>query len=135
MWQWLTRALALCTNVNRDFKHQITGDPTEIALYLGALDAECDKFELEKLLPRLAELPFHADRRTMTTLNQVDDSVVAFSKGAPEAILPLCKHQLTTQGEIDLNNEALLQQSSDLANHGSRVLANDMRSFPKLLSD
>ena len=73
LWQWLTRALALCTNVNRDFKHQVTGDPTEIALYLGALDVECDKFELEKSLPRLAELPFHADRRTMTTLNKVDD--------------------------------------------------------------
>lgn len=135
LWQWLTRALALCTNVNRDFKRQITGDPTEIALYLGALDAECDKFELEKSLPRLAELPFHADRRTMTTLNQVDDSVVAFSKGAPEAILPLCRHQLTTQGEIDLNREALLQQSSDLANHGYRVLAIAMRKFPKLPAD
>ena len=135
LWQWLTRALALCTNVNRDFKRQITGDPTEIALYLGALDAECDKFKLEKALPRLAELPFHADRRTMTTLNQVDDSVVAFSKGAPEAILPLCRHQLTTQGEIDLNSEALLQQSSDLANHGYRVLAIAMRKFPKLPAD
>jgi len=135
LWQWLTRALALCTNVNRDFKHQVTGDPTEIALYLGALDVECDKFELEKSLPRLAELPFHADRRTMTTLNQVDDCVVAFSKGAPEAVLPLCKHQLTSQGETDLNEEALLKQSSDLAEQGYRVLAIAMRKFPGLPTD
>ena len=39
IWQWLTRAFALCTNVNRDFKRKISGDPTEIALYLAALDA------------------------------------------------------------------------------------------------
>jgi Ca2+-transporting ATPase len=135
LWQWLTRALALCTNVNRDFKHQITGDPTEIALYLGALDVECDKFELEKSLPRLAELPFHADRRTMTTLNQVGDSVVAFSKGAPEAVLSLCKHQLTSRGETELNKEALLKQSSDLAEQGYRVLAIAMRKFPGLPTD
>jgi len=135
LWRWLTRALALCTNVNRDFRHQITGDPTEVALYLGALDVECDKFELEKSLPRLAELPFHADRRTMTTLNQVDDYVVAFSKGAPEAVLPLCKHQLTSHGEIDLDKEALLKQSGDLADQGYRVLAIAMRKFPKLPSD
>lgn len=135
LWQCLTKALALCTNVNRDFKRQITGDPTEIALYLGALDAECDKFELEESLPRLAELPFHADRRTMTTLNQVDDNVVAFSKGAPEAILSLCKQQLTSQGEIELNREALLHKSNDLANNGYRVLAIAMRKFPTLPSD
>ena len=95
----------------------------------------CDKFDLEKTMPRLAELPFHTERRTMTTLNRARDCVVSFSKGAPEAILPLCKEQLTSGGETGLDQADLLKQSSDLADQGYRVLAIAMRKFPDLPTD
>ena len=135
VWQWLNRAMALCTNITMESNRQVGGDPTEVALYLSALEAGYDKFELEKTLPRLFELPFHADRRSMTTLNQTEDFVVAFSKGAPEAILTLCKDQLTSRGEIELDRPAILKHSNELANQGYRVLAVAMRKFPSLPSD
>ncbi|WP_455198732.1 cation-translocating P-type ATPase, partial [Kaarinaea lacus] len=134
-WQSLGYGLSLCTNVMRDHTYQVTGDPTEVALYQGAMDAELDKFELEETFPRLAELPFHADRRTMTTINQLDDSVVAFSKGAPEMVLPRCKNQLTREGEVPVDTETLLKKASELANKGYRVLAITMRRFPGLPTD
>jgi Ca2+-transporting ATPase len=132
LWQWLGTGMALCTNVMRDHKNNINGDPTEIALYLGALNGGFDKFDLEMAQPRLAELPFHADRRTMTTLNQVNGSVLAFTKGAPEAILPLCSDQFTTSGKVALDKNVLLERSAHLANQGYRVLAIAMRRFAKL---
>jgi Ca2+-transporting ATPase len=133
--QRLSHAMALCTNITMESNRQVGGDPTEVALYLAALEAGYDKFDLEKTLPRLFELPFHADRRSMTTLNQAEGLVVAFSKGAPEAILTLCKDQLTSQGEVELDRDAVLEQSNELANQGYRVLAIAMRKFPSLPSD
>ena len=127
--------MALCTNVVQDGQHHASGDPTEIALYLGALEAGFDKTELEQRLPRLAELPFHADRRIMTSLNQVDDRVVAFCKGAPEAILPLCRNQLSSHGITELDRDALLQHSTELAHQGYRVLAIAMRDYSRLPAD
>lgn len=132
LWQWLGTGLALCTNVIRDYKNHINGDPTEIALYLAALNAGFDKFDMEIAQPRLAELPFHADRRTMTTLNRVNGTVLAFTKGAPEAILPLCDNQLTTRGEVALDRTVLLERSAHLAHQGYRVLVIAMRRFAEL---
>ncbi len=134
-WQLLGRAMALCTNVARDEKRQIAGDPTEIALYLGALEADYDKFELELSCPRLEELPFNADRRIMSTLNRVDDHVIVFSKGAPENIIPRCVNQLTSEGLAQIDKDDLLRQSDALAQSGYRMLAFATRSFDRLPGD
>ena len=135
LWQLLGRAMALCTNVARDEKRHIAGDPTEIALYLGALEADYDKFELEVSCPRLEELPFNADRRIMSTLHRVDDHVVMFSKGAPESIIPRCSNQLTSAGIKEIDSGELLRQSDELAQNGYRMLALATRSFNRLPGD
>ena len=131
-WLSLGRALALCNNVILDADNTPTGDPTEVAIYRGALDDEFDKFELEASMPRLVELPFHADRRTMTTLHQLDHQVVAFSKGAPEALLEHCNNQLTSTGIESLEHEQILNMADMLAADGYRVLAIAMRNFDVL---
>ena len=130
--QWLGRGMALCTNVMRNDKNEPDGDPTEVALYLAGLDGGFDKFELESTLPRLVELPFDSDRRMMTSLNQVDDTIIAFTKGAPEAVLPLCNEQLTINGKTVLDRDVILDHSAQLAKQGYRVLALAMRGFSKL---
>jgi len=135
LWQLLGRAMALCTNVARDENRQVAGDPTEIALYLGALEADYDKFELELSCPRLEELPFNADRRIMSTLNRIDDQVIVFSKGAPENIIPRCVNQLTSEGLVRIDNDDLLCQSDALAQSGYRMLVFATRSFDRLPGD
>ena len=66
--QHLGQALALCNNVTLDGSGHAIGDPTETAMYHAALDGEYDKFVLEQSMPREIELPFHTDRRMMTTV-------------------------------------------------------------------
>jgi Ca2+-transporting ATPase len=49
------------------------------------------KAELEKTLPRIAELPFDSERKRMSTLHRDGKDVLMFCKGAPEYILPRCR--------------------------------------------
>ncbi len=62
---------------------QAIGDPTEGALVVAAARFDLDKFVLDKVFPRKAELPFDSDRKRMTTIHQFP----AVTPGNPE---PLC---------------------------------------------
>ncbi len=134
-WNLLGQGMALCNNVIRDEKQQVVGDPTEVALYLGAMEAGFEKSAMEERYPRLAELPFDAERRIMSTLNQMQDQVTVFCKGAPENLLPRCRDQLTTSGSQAIDIDALLQQSDQLAQQGYRMLALALRRFDRLPDD
>ena len=127
--------MALCNNVSQDERRQPHGDPTEVALFLGALEAEFEKNELEMRYPRLAELPFHAERRIMSSLNRVDNEVIVFCKGAPESLLPLCGSQLMPEGESAIDTAELLRHSGALANDGYRVLALACRRLEQVPAD
>ena len=135
LWNLLGQGMALCSNVIRDEKHQILGDPTEVALYLGAREAGFEKSALEDRYPRLAELPFNAERRIMSSLNQMQDRVTVFCKGAPENLLPRCRDQLMTSGPQAIDIDALLRQSDQLAQEGYRMLALAVRHFDRLPGD
>jgi len=116
------QALALSNDVEtRD--EGIVGDPTELALYLGAQQHGYDKEDLIQQLPRIAELPFDSSRKRMSTLHGNDNEVQIFCKGAPEQVLPLCKA---------LNPQDLLRETESLAAKGYRVLALASRTIGEL---
>ncbi len=136
-WQLIGQTLALNNDIRpvatTDADIQLAGDPTEMALYLAAQENGFDKAALEQTLPRIAELPFDSERKRMSTLHKdSSDQLIAFTKGAPESILPLCKQQLTTAGEQTLDRDALLEYGTDLAGKGYRVLALAFRYFTAL---
>ena len=63
---------ALCNDAILEAKEQefsAIGDPTEGALVIAAVRAGLWKTELEKALPRVAELPFDSDRKRMSTFH------------------------------------------------------------------
>jgi Ca2+-transporting ATPase len=129
LWNLLGRALALSTDVTLDIQGRAVGDPTEIALYLGALDGEFIKEDLEKEHPRLAELPFESKRRRMTTLHDDAGRVLSFTKGAPEAVLPVCSSQLAVDGSEEPLSDELHAEAEKMADQGYRVLAIACRRF------
>ncbi|OOZ75401.1 ATPase [Solemya velum gill symbiont] len=131
-WQWLGRLLALSTDVTLDEHDEPLGDPTEVALYFGALDGGIRKHDIETDFPRIAELAFDTSRRAMTTLHTIGDEVVAFTKGAPEAVIPCCTKQLHSTGDEAIDQQEILQQAEEMATEGYRVLALAMRRFPHL---
>jgi Ca2+-transporting ATPase len=131
-WRSLVEALALNNDAQRNGEGKLTGDPTETALYQAALDAGKEKDALLEHKPRISEIPFEAERARMSTLHQEDGQVVAFVKGAPEALLPLCRERLTADGSQPFDADAAERMADKMAADGLRVLAFALRRFPEL---
>jgi Ca2+-transporting ATPase len=127
----LMMALALSNDARVGADGEILGDPTEIALYRAAEAAGFRKAELAARLPRLAELPFDSERARMTTLHREDGGVIAYVKGAPESLLPLCRDALVSRGVVPLPAD-LEQTVERMAADGLRVLALACRRWEAL---
>ena len=127
----LLRALALNNDARRDGNGQLLGDPTEIALYQAAASVGCEGIELAKNAPRLDEIPFDSGRKLMTTLHQENGGIIAYAKGAPEALLPRCTCAWIDGRQQTLHREKLLVAAEQMAADGLRVLALAYRHFPE----
>jgi Ca2+-transporting ATPase len=133
----LLRAGALCgdTQVVRDEATghwQAQGDPTEAALVVAAAKAGLHKAALELQSPRVGEVPFTPEARSMTTLHAgTDGRITACTKGAPEVVLAACTHCRTLAGVVPLDaarTAALLAAAQSMATRALRVLALAERS-------
>ena len=69
---------------------QHIGDPTETAIVYAAHKSGMPKDELNRLNPRLAEIPFDSDRKLMTTVNNINGKNVVIVKGAFDMMAPRC---------------------------------------------
>ncbi|MCU0621930.1 MAG: HAD-IC family P-type ATPase, partial [Gemmatimonadales bacterium] len=128
----LLRAIALCNDAERRDDGGVEGDPTETALLEGAVAHGADPVALARALPRVAELPFSASRARMTTLHRDGGSIVAFTKGAPEAVLPRCSSMATPPGRGTLDPARIVSEVDRLATAGFRVLAVATRTLPAM---
>ena len=122
-WKALFHALALSNDARRAGDAELIGDPTEVALYLAAEQAGYSKVPLAQVSPRIAELPFDSERARMTTLHRAADGIIAYTKGAPEKLLSLCRHQLTAQGTQAFEAGPVEEVLERMAADGLRVLA------------
>ncbi|MBL8193063.1 MAG: cation-translocating P-type ATPase [Blastocatellia bacterium] len=150
---------ALCTDViiktnddkNLAKKEAIStiGDPTENALVIAAANHNIIKPELEKVLPRVAEVPFDSERKRMTTIHKLaspDDKnsemlaliqpvkeqllasnlpYLAFTKGAVDGLLHMTK-SVIIQGKVepltDKWRERIMLAHDEMTQTGKRVL-------------
>ena len=111
------------------------GDPTETALVLAAHAGGLDKAQLDTTTPRVQEQPFDSDRKRMTTFHRCGNGgsgFVAYTKGAPESVLPRCTAQWTPEGGQPLDTAAVLATANQLAAQGLRVLALARRNHARL---
>ncbi len=93
---------------------QHIGDPTETAIVLAAHKNGSSKDELNRLYPRLAELPFDSDRKLMSTVNEIDGKKVVIVKGAFDMLVTRC-----VAGELESARVKVEQMSENAL----RVLA------------
>jgi len=128
-WPILLQAMAVSNDAVKDQDNQLIGDPTETALYLAAETAGARKTDLLHVMPRIAELPFDSDRKRMTTFHRKGEEVVAFTKGAPEAVLALCDRSLLKDTSASMDRESLSKQAEGMATEGLRVLAMACRTW------
>lgn len=139
----LLRAGALCNDASRGPDGSWQGDPTETALTEVAAQAGLEKAALEAELPRAHEEPFDSVRKRMTTFHHMPHGVVAYTKGAPESVIPLCTS--VWQGGAPppdggggavvgnaLDHRAWTDLANTLAAQGLRVLAVARRTHARL---
>ena len=115
----LFKALALCNNAIWDFKNnQIKGSSTDKALAQAALKAGFYKLKLERKFPRIAHLPFDAEKKYLACLNKVKDQnfSILHANGSPESILSMS--DLKNQTRKDLEKEI-----NKMTKSGLRVIA------------
>src|SRR6185295_12284941 len=88
-WDEMFAAAALCSDAGIDASSgRLLGDPTEIALAEAAERSGQHPAALRARNPRLAEVPFDAARRMMTTVHaRPGGGAIAYTKGAPESVL------------------------------------------------
>jgi Ca2+-transporting ATPase len=131
-WSELMRALALSNDAHRNARGEILGDPTEAALYAAAAEAGAEKAVLLMRYPRVFELPFDAERKRMTTYHEGPDGIVAYTKGAPESVLPLCASVATVSGVAPIDPASMSAEAERMAADGLRVLAVAQRRWKAL---
>jgi Ca2+-transporting ATPase len=128
----LFTAMALCNDAVGEDDGTVAGDPTEIALHLAAQRAGYSRRRLEQAMPRRAELPFDSTRMRMTTFHAGKDGVTAYTKGAPEAVLPRCTTALAGGGAGAIDRAALERLAAAMAADGLRVLAVARRCWTQI---
>ena len=126
------------------------GDPTEGALLVAASQVKRRKSELETIVPRVAELPFDADRKRMTTVHRLPEDLtqlpaalrgladaptpfVSFTKGAVDGLLPLCPQIWLNGTAVPLDDQWLARieaANTEMAQNGMRVLGLAMHWQP-----
>lgn len=137
----LAKAMALCCDAKiEDGSDSATGEPTECALVNYAYKLGINKTDVEKVLPRVGEVPFDSGRKMMTTLHEDKNSneVIQFTKGAPDEVLKRCTRIYKDGKQVDITDkdkEAILKANKEMADRALRVLMAAMAAHEKMPSD
>ena len=135
----LATAMALCVDAVHDPETDtVTGEPTEAALVRWAVTQGLSPSALRAQYPRVAEAPFDSERKTMSTLHADGSSVVQYTKGAPDVLLPLCD-RIWIDGRAepmtDAHRAEIAARNHAMTGSALRVLAAAMRTYDALPGD
>lgn len=112
----------------------VIGDPTDGALYVAALKWGQVIDELAEKKPTVHIMPFSYERKRMSTIHEVDDKMLVYTKGAPRILLDLCS-KIYMDGKIEeLTKEKfdwVEARIHEFANEGLRVIAMGYKEVPK----
>lgn len=106
--------------------YELLGDPTEGALLAFAAKAKEPIRKNERTAGVIGELPFDSDRKRMTVVTRTGGRTVAWVKGAPDVILPLCdriQYQGSVRSITRKDHHEMLVANEDMTKRALRVLA------------
>jgi Ca2+-transporting ATPase len=150
-------AAALCNDAELEttgetegqITYRMVGDPTEGALIVAAAKADLWRRKIEEFYPRVAEVPFDADRKRMSTIHGLlhvteDDGspfqpdeigYVVCLKGAPGQLLDRSTHLLHRKGALlmeEHDRKEIREASSRMGQQALRVLGVAYRKLDQL---
>jgi Ca2+-transporting ATPase len=139
----INRALAAADRANnavlqqRDGRWTVQGDPTEGALIVAALKAGMHEEELAARFERIGELPFSSERKLMSTVHtdsKRKETLLAFTKGAPDVLLARCTHEQVGEERRPLTphrRDEIRAANEELAKEALRTLGVALRLLPE----
>lgn len=136
----LLEIAALCNSAkidppsDRNHNWSIIGDPTDGALLVATIKYGLNTDALTERSPTINIVPFSFERKRMSTVHELNEDVLIYTKGAPRNIIDVCSKVL-----IDNKIEKLSQKDLDIiekrihtfANEGLRVIAIAYKQLPK----
>jgi Ca2+-transporting ATPase len=152
-FQVLLAGGALCNDAVLPAAGEGLGDPTEVALASVAAKYALRRDRLETLLPRIAEAPFDAVRKRMTTVHRVlpdlaalpgglsallasfpSQPAIAFTKGSVDGLLGIAA-SVWAGGRLQPMDahwrQRIERANEELAGKGMRVLGLAVRAVPE----
>ena len=119
----------LCNNaaVEQEDPESGVGDPMEVALLAAGFRAGFSREHLaEEIMPEVREEAFDPKVMMMATFHKTDGAYKVAVKGAPEAVLNICSHLRTPDGDQDLTEDdrnKFLEENDKMGADGLRLLA------------
>ena len=115
----------LCNDTKVSASNELTGDPTETALVDMGFKLDFTP-ELYVSYPRVEEIPFDSERKLMTTVHQVGDKYLVYTKGGVDELLKRCKSYIidgNVKNDLDSFKSQIMTQNEQMAQNALRVLA------------
>ncbi|MBC7435391.1 MAG: HAD-IC family P-type ATPase [Bdellovibrionales bacterium] len=109
-------------NDSRVAEGKVIGDPMEAALLVLGAKGGITREQVDRDLPRLAELPFDSAHKFMATFHTDGDQIQVFVKGAPDVLLARCAHWRVAGAAQPLSASARRQIDADYLALGQRGL-------------
>ncbi len=124
----LANAMSLCSDAEFDEEAgTAVGEPTECALVNYAQKLNLSKNTQKNVFMRIGEVPFDSGRKMMSTIHRTDDnSLVQFTKGAPDELLKRCTKAFIDGKVVEMTDEIrtdILSANKSMADRALRVLA------------
>jgi len=143
-------------NAEQGFKAQ--GDPTEGALVIAAAHYGIEKPKLDQLFPRVGEVPFSSERKRMSTVHELNETVapavgialylkefmtqinsqyITFTKGAVDSLLEVCDRAWVDGDIVPMTpdiRKRIEDSNNKLAKNGLRVLGMAVHRIAELPS-
>ena len=122
---YLLKNAILCNDSTSQDGREI-GDPTEVALVNLGHKLSINELNLRGDISRLSEIPFDSDRKLMSTLHNIYNKNIMFTKGALDVMLDRVKYIMTSEGVKEISYEDkqnIIITNKELSENGLRVLA------------
>lgn len=122
----LSRIATLCSEARLDLDEDgwsHSGDPVDVAFLALARKAGLDTADIIENTERPLFIPFEAERRYSAAGFRDGDDYRLGVKGAAEVLIPRCTLMRTSEGDVAIERDALLDAAEHLAEEGFRVLA------------
>ena len=125
-------AMALCSDAALNEENQAQGEPTECALVNFAYSVGLHKAQLEKATPRVDEAPFDSGRKMMSTVHDLGNGFVQYTKGGPDVVLAKCAYYWRDGQIMPMTAEKrseIMAVNKAMADKALRVLAAAKRDW------